>query len=312
MPKIVVKDMDGEIQVFKGPGLKFFENSRGVDIFDMDRANDGTGAAKIAHIKNYQWVKTEDDKGAPPPSGRTVQRTDEIDRYTKAELDQRDPHDSPDFAMLHKDTPLRDVTAPPRPRPLPDFTGPIKFPEGTTFSEHGTATVPGTAQAEPEPDPLPLPDEPAPSLDDLKAQGLIKTGADAFLDPNPNAIEGDTPAERLQARWERDGVDSMDMPAMRQWLDALPEDERIAMEEKAAEEKRRRDAERKRASRARKKAAEKKKAPPAQAEPETPDPLEQEPEARRGDEDCMTCGGRGTVPDPESEDPLDTMLCPDC
>lgn len=28
--------------------------------------------------------------------------------------------------------------------------------------------------------------------------------------------------------------------------------------------------------------------------------------------DCETCNGRGTVPDPESCDPLDTMLCPDC
>lgn len=27
---------------------------------------------------------------------------------------------------------------------------------------------------------------------------------------------------------------------------------------------------------------------------------------------CNTCGGNGTVPDEESEDPLDTKMCPDC
>lgn len=27
---------------------------------------------------------------------------------------------------------------------------------------------------------------------------------------------------------------------------------------------------------------------------------------------CETCGGDGTVPDNESEDPLDTVMCPDC
>jgi len=27
---------------------------------------------------------------------------------------------------------------------------------------------------------------------------------------------------------------------------------------------------------------------------------------------CETCNGNGTVQDPESEDPLDTVICPDC
>lgn len=27
---------------------------------------------------------------------------------------------------------------------------------------------------------------------------------------------------------------------------------------------------------------------------------------------CETCGGAGTIQDPDSEDPLDTVMCPDC
>lgn len=341
MPKIVIKDMDGEIQVFKGPGMKFFENARGVEIFDMSRVNDGPGAGKVAHYKNYQWVKAEDDKDPQPPAPRR----EEIDRYTRDELDQRDPNDRPDFRML-RDTPLEHVTAPPK--KLPDFTGPVKFPEGTTFDGMGSATIPG-------PEPLPgtvtadgKPEEPPLSLDDLKAQGLLKTGKDL---PPAEVSEFSyatmDPAEAVKLRFETDKVDAMNADERAAWMDALPEAERAALEDTAKKEKKRQqDAARKRASRAKKK---KDNAPepktgaygtspvaavvdplreanekaaemledvaPPQIEDEVEDPLAKLAEAEERHQrrqDCETCGGTGTVPDPESEDPLDTMICPDC
>lgn len=42
------------------------------------------------------------------------------------------------------------------------------------------------------------------------------------------------------------------------------------------------------------------------------DKIPEQDQSPNGDVPCETCHGKGTVPDPESDDPLDTTMCPDC
>jgi hypothetical protein len=324
MPKIVVKDMDGEIQVFKGPGLKFFENARGVDIFDMDRANDGPGAGKIAHLKNYQWVKAEDDKqerSRPEPS--RPERHDPVDRYTEKELEGRDPHDTPDFNMLRKDTPRAEVMGADVMQGYkvePKTAGEV-LARATPFGALlGAAMMVEDAENPPAPEkePEPAAEKPDPlapegdsfSLDDLVGAGLLKKGtadiisknAEAKKPPEKEPEKPATPEKKKRIRPSR----AKPKPAVEKEAPAIdPAAHNQLMDQLGAPEAW--------------------KAPALvddghggaivdNSEGEA-DPMAaiREAEARHQKRQaCRTCKGAGLVPDPESQDPLDTIICPHC
>ena len=46
--------------------------------------------------------------------------------------------------------------------------------------------------------------------------------------------------------------------------------------------------------------------------PETPSDVPEAPPEEKPVPACETCNGAGTVQDEESDDPLDTVMCPDC
>lgn len=309
MRKITVRDTFKEFHIFKGNVRCFVSPDNSCQVIELLPAKDGGGRKILAtfgpHI--FGWAKEEEIEDDRPRNATEVRhRTEEVDRYTADALAGRDPHETPDFHTIGS-KPLDLV-----------MKGPIKFPEGTEFNEDGSIIIPPAT----------------PSLDDLKASGLLKTAAEI----------APTPAQAVRERFMADNVSTMDSQNRQAWIARLPAEEREAFILTALEQKEAQKPEkpkRARPSRAKKKVGEvagipvieDPAMPPgrielqdkdgtvlaaadlAETDPDPADAIaaaEQRHAKRQASDICDTCAGDGTVPDPDSDDPLDTMMCPDC
>lgn len=356
MVKITVKDVEKEFHNYEGEDLRFYVNERGVEIVQYTDHNGETKRRTIGQFfaHSVMWVKerparaaanTQPDGpltgtgGTPgkPVQGISQPRPDVVDRYTQAELDQRDPNDAPDFAMLNADTPLNDVMR-------PDMNAGESLERLKAAGLVNVASMVLEVAVDGKGDSYMLVDEQGTSLVNAyipcrRTNGLLP---DMCGDTACDWHYGVMAEEAVENRFKRDGVAVMDTEARRTWLRELPQREAIAMkrvanrtesvitDEDNGDQYRLTD----------KPVPEKPKRAPRQKKPAEDNWTTHEPlpegavltvaqdlldddadpvDALRAAEArhqrrmaCETCKGRGTVRDEESDDPLDTKQCPTC
>lgn len=340
MPKITVRDSANDFHIFKGPEVRIYRNGPVTEIFEYREAADCTVSRIILGIfTNPVFVKPDYNDDATERQERWEQMRQRVEEG-QVRLPDNDELRG-DFAMNQDTDPFTQAAMQDMPK-------------------HMTATEVIDRQN--------LYGGPAPSGEMTH---------DIFAGMNA--------AQRLEARWKAEAVDTMDGEEQRKWIAALPDDEKAAMIEKAEEEKKRRRNEKRRQKRAEDKAkkeqgqdTEKKDdskagssntSPMVEPKPnedsqheetgpqlldklkesgavqcgvdmangedqteitdfgpvvEESAPVSQEAidatlaaaEARHSERQkkppCETCGDTGTVRDPESDDPLATVICPDC
>lgn len=317
MPKITVKDADKDFHTFKGNDLKFFYKDRGVEIVRFVEKDGDRQAKTIAAFAAIIWVK-EDERdeqpaSAPAPIHDLLERAPpaprvDSDPFTAAAQAQRDPDDKVDFAVLSRQEPekpsaaalvqakyIRDGVA------SMDADAAIAWMRGLTDEERQAmamvaqrridveaATKAGKAIEETGPQ----------LLDQLTAAGTVSKGMPAkdynarrrakraaaraakqqgldHLEGQPVAVVAPSPFEQAIDQ----AIAEMPQPANAD--DAIPE---LGLQSPA----------------------------------DDPDAAIREAEARHAErlatpaKHCDTCQGTGIVRDPDSADPLDTMICPTC
>lgn len=285
MPKITVRDTFKDFHTFTG-NVYAVEQDGGCKVFE--RRPDGSSTLRQSfgpHI--FGWLKTEQDKpsdivDAPAPS---------IDRYTQAGLQTlsgKPPSlDTGDYDINQDKLPDYDLIA--FEPDHKDNEGLANVPGGVLSLEPGTVPgqVPPPAKKTPRARPSqakPKPDAAQATMAAAVAEGLIPPAMDK---DNSNIViepkEEEGPAPKLD-----------DLLASGVIKKGMAVDNNVPHETDISAD-----------------LADTVIDPPIR-EVDIEATLSQAEEKHQSRKACETCRGRGVVPDPESQDPLDTMICPVC
>lgn len=131
MNKIVVKDDDKDVHVFKGEDLGYAvdQTSQSCEIIRFSGDTSNRTSRRIAFFSKIKWVKDQDatesdvEKSITNPIPEPVETP--VDKFTQKELDESDPLERVDFNILKSETPVPGVEAQKNEKP-PKSTGKSK------------------------------------------------------------------------------------------------------------------------------------------------------------------------------------------
>lgn len=310
--KITVKDADREFHVFKGPELRFENDGDIFHVYCWRLDEDGDSRRiKIASFTRPLFVKQADDEAAAPRT--TFEQPREHDEFTRRALEAANkpepPSIKPETASRIMDLVKQqseEIAATVLDQPslkAPVMEGPIKFPEGTTF-ENGAVYIPAAppkpkrirpsrAKKNPEyiatVDPQEVYRSEAQEPED-KEQIVVATATGAEIidkpeEQEPPAETGPHLLEQLKASGAVQTGAGDTLPvggiAAEIWVD-----DKTFIDSKGQEW--------------------------LVKEPDPKQVIDDAEKRHQARLACGTCNGRGVVQDPESDDPLDTTICPDC
>lgn len=278
MAKITVRDTFKDFHTFKGD-VYAVEQDGGCKVFER-QANGTSRLLQSFGPHIFGWLKTEQDR----PSDITDGPAAPLDRFTQAGLETISG-DRPSL-RLHQDTPP--AGHPPVPGSQESIDqgfedenpneGLANVPGGVLSLEAGT--VPGQLPPSAKKPPRQRPSRAKPKPD--AAQATMAAAVAEGLIPGAPAEEGPPPKldDLLASGVLKKGVT---VP-----VDSVSHEAGIAgdLADVVAD--------------------------PDIREVDIDDELSKAEKRHAARVSCESCKGRGTVPDPDSQDPLDTIICPDC